>query len=346
MDFGGQTIDAWFQRQPSEEFPTGFDYQANYAALAANLVPLHKEVTPTANVIDGGYLTDHGPEHISKLLSRISELLKATPNPITAYECYLLLTAAQVHDVGNIFGRKKHEEKCREVMDDNLATLPLDAVERRKIFEIAQAHGGEEKEKLSSLAKIEHIRGKPVRMQALAAILKFADELAEDSERAARYSAKKGLLPPTSSIFHAYALALIDIHLDPGSGIIAMRFDLKKSDALRAFPKKDKQGEVIDTFLIDEILSRTLKTHCERVYCSRFMRPIVDVVGVSVHIDVTDDTGYTVLRNIAYRLEERGYPDADGKDIYSLCPELREWDGNGRFDGSHLARKLGMQHVI
>lgn len=306
MDFGGQTIEFWFQGQPSNAFPTGFDYQKNYAAMAANLVPLHAEVTSTANVIDGGYLTDHGPGHIAKLLSRISELLKVTPNPITAYECYLLLAAAQFHDVGNIFGRDKHEERCREVMNDNLSTLPPDAVERRKILEIAQAHGGQDKDKLSALAKSEHIRGKPVRMQALAAILKFADELAEDSERGARYSAKRDLLPPESAIFHAYALALIDIHLNADAGIIAMRFDVKKSDALRAFQKKDKRGQTVDTYLIDEILSRTMKTHYERLYCSRFMRPLVDVVGVSVHIEVTDDTGYSILRQITFRLQERG----------------------------------------
>lgn len=344
--FGGLPIEGWFQQQSSETFPTGFEYQKNYSAMSANLASLHAEVTPTANVIDGGYLTDHGPGHIAKLLSRITELLKATPNPITPYECYLLLAAAQFHDVGNIFGRDRHEEKCREIMSDNSATLPPDTVERRKIFEIAQAHGGHEKDKLPALAKTEHIRGQPVRMQALAAILKFADELAEDSERGARYSAKSALLPPESAIFHAYALSLVDVHLDGDAGIIAMRFDLKKSEALKAFPKKDKHGAIIDTYLIDEILSRTLKTHYERVYCSRFMRPLVDVVGVSVHIDVTDDSGYSILRQITFRLQERGYPNFDATDIYGLCPELAEWDGNGRFDGSHLARKLGGQHAV
>ena len=346
MDFGGRTIEDWFLGLAGTELPTGFNYQKNYAAMAANLASVHSEVTTTANVIDGGYLTDHGPGHIAKLISRITELLKAASDPITPYECYLLLTAAQFHDVGNIFGRERHEEKCREVMNDNLANLPPDTVERRKILEIAQAHGGEDKDKLSALAKSEHIRGQPVRMQALAAILKFADELAEDSERGARYSAKKGLLPPESAIFHAYALSLVDVHLDALAGMIAMRFDLKKSEALRAFPKKDKEGKTVETYLIDEILSRTVKTHYERVYCSRFMRPLVDVVGVSVRIEVTDDSGYSILRQISFSLHERGYPDVGAKDIYNLCPELEEWDGNGRFDGCHLARKLGAQHAV
>ena len=122
-----------------------------------------------------------------------------------------------------------------------------------------------------------------------------------------------------------------------------MRFDVRKSDALRTFRKKDKKSQTVDTYLIDEILSRTMKTHYERVYCSRFMRPIVDVVGLSVRIEVTDNIQYSLLRQITFRLQESGYPDVDARDIYKLCPDLAEWDGNGRFDGSHLARKRRCQ---
>lgn len=54
MDFGGQTIEGWFLGLPSSAFPTGFDYQKNYSAMAANLASVHSEVTQTASVVDGG----------------------------------------------------------------------------------------------------------------------------------------------------------------------------------------------------------------------------------------------------------------------------------------------------
>jgi hypothetical protein len=45
---------------------------------------------------------------------------------------------------------------------------------------------------------------------------------------------------------------------------------------------------------------------------------------VSVRIEVTDDTGYSILKRITFSLQERGYPDVEAKDIYSLCPELAQ----------------------
>jgi hypothetical protein len=63
MDLGGQSIVEWFLCQVENDFPTGFDYRSNYATLAANLVGLYREVTPTANLIDGGYPPSHDVEH-------------------------------------------------------------------------------------------------------------------------------------------------------------------------------------------------------------------------------------------------------------------------------------------
>ena len=186
MNLDGKTLPEWLAIQDGTKFPVGFDYRSGYLALAAHLEAIHKEVTPTNIHIDGGYLTDHGPDHIRKLIRRISALLEGGKGDLTAYEAYLLLAAAQFHDVGNIYGRTKHEENSAEVMRDTGKFLPTDAVEQRFIYQIAQAHGGEDKSKLDTLIAEDYVRGEKVRPQLLAALLKFADELAEDSERGAR----------------------------------------------------------------------------------------------------------------------------------------------------------------
>jgi hypothetical protein len=214
MNLDGKTLADWLRDQSIDKLPVrNFNYQLNYAALASNLAPLQREVTPTANRVDGGYLTDHGPDHIRKLISRISDLLSAGEGSISPYEAYLLLCAAQFHDVGNIFGRNRHEEKSWEIMEQNRSTLPPDTVERRLIYEIAKAHGGDRKDKLSDMSRTYDVVSTTVRPQLLAAILKFADELAEDPERAARYSTEHALLEG-SEIFHEYALALQNVQID------------------------------------------------------------------------------------------------------------------------------------
>lgn len=347
MNLDGKTLAEWLRDQPASAFPPTHDYRSGYATLVTFLNKnVHSQVTPTNIHIDGGYLTDHGPDHIEKLIERISALLLVSDGEISAYEAYILLVAAQFHDVGNIFGREKHEEKSASVMEDAGALLGIDTVERRVIHKIAQAHGGENKDKLSTLSKVEHVNNKPVRSRLLAAILKFGDELAEDSQRAARYSRAKDLLPPESALYHAYAEALNSVTIDGPAASIAMRFELPRKNALQQFLKKGRDGKPDrQVYLIDEILARTLKTHCERLYCSRFMRPFIDLNAVSVAIEVTSDNGFNVLKKISYRLEETGYPESRAEDIYDLCPDLTNLDGLGRLNGDSLAAYLGNAHA-
>jgi hypothetical protein len=345
MKLDGKTLADWLQSQPPDKLPArNFNYRANYVALASNLEPLHKEVTPTANRMDGGYLTDHGPDHVRKLISRISDLLTAGEGEITAYEAYILLCAAQFHDVGNIFGRHRHEEKCREIMETHAALLPPDTVEKRLIYNIARSHGGERKDKLSDLQRSDELASQTVRPQMLAALLKFADELAEDSERAARYSAEHSLLPKGSEVYHEYALALQNVSVDGPSREVRFKFDIPVSKALRMFSETSAEGEN-GVYLLDEILARTLKTHCERLYCSRFMRSVVDITTVSVQITITDDRGYDVQETISYKLSEVGYPEFKGLDIYALCSDLARWRGNGKLDGEALKTRLEAAHA-
>jgi hypothetical protein len=344
MDLGGKTLADWLLAQPLENLPKrSFAYQRNYAALASNLEPLHREVTTTANRLDGGYLTDHGPDHIRKLISRISDLLSAGEGCISAYEAYVLLCAAQVHDVGNIFGRDKHEEKSWQIMERNRATLPPDTIEQRLIYDIAKAHGGDRKDKLSDMPRTYDIAQTTVRPQLLAAILKFADELAEDSERAARYTAQLGLLGG-SEIFHEYALALQNVSIDGPSREVRFRFEMPVSRAIRTFTK-GSAGAMSDVYLLDEIFKRTMKCHCERMYCSRFMRSVVDLTAVAVNIAVTNEAGYKVEETIAYKLAETGYPNASGQDIYEICEDLTHWKNVGRLSGLALKSELERAHV-
>ena len=103
---------------------------------------VHPFVNLGADAIDQGTLTDHGPEHIRTVILRAGELASAACD-LTAYEVYLLLAAAHLHDVGNLFGRETHELNTDAVVKElgNLGS-GNDTVELKAIREIAQAHGG------------------------------------------------------------------------------------------------------------------------------------------------------------------------------------------------------------
>ena len=168
-------------------------------------------------------------------------------------------------------------------------------------------------------------------MQSLAAVLRFADELADDKHRAKRYLLEKNLIPEESAVFHKYATCLDSVMVRPDDGCVDLRFCLSSADVTRQWGKK-AGNKVENVYIVDEIYARTLKMHLERTYCSRFIRSFVDITHISVKIEIFDepDSFFLPRKKIEYRLEEQGYPSTPKDDIHSMCRNLQK--------GQHLAK--------
>ena len=95
-----------------KSFPeNGTDYFDRYSRIAAYLNEnVHPNVNQGATAMGDGWLTDHGPKHIATVIRRASDLL-CGDSFLTPYESYILLLSIHFHDVGNVFGREKHEKK-------------------------------------------------------------------------------------------------------------------------------------------------------------------------------------------------------------------------------------------
>ena len=338
MDLGGQTLDKWFLNVQMKDniFPYDLNYSKDYDSISEKLnVWVHPYVNTGAMIEDGGCLTDHGPDHIKKVILRASELVQDSSCELSEYEVFILLMAIHIHDVGNILGRKQHEINSLEVMDKAGLGKDRDRLEWDTIFEIAQAHGGEVKDKITDLED-EKILGIKVRKSLLASILKFADELAEDRTRANRFGLLSETLPEESTIFHKYAHSLHSIDINHKARQISLSFDVEEDDLNCTFQKKSKneKGEhvVIQQYLLDEIYERTVKTHLERTYCMRFMRPDIDLTVIRVDIRITlnqkdERDNRRIRRNITYDLGEKGYPSLNPNKIFTLCPGLSQFSG-------------------
>lgn len=334
------TLDAWLAQQPENEFPPhlGQPYPNRYKAVSDYLNHnVHPHVEKGAIVQREGYLTDHGPEHIKTVIRRAGELLAHPADSfpqLEPYEVYLFLMAAHFHDVGNIYGRKEHEKHAGPIMEELQKLAGRDMVEKAAIRRIAASHGGNidgDKDTIQRLPARDAIGGKEVRFRAIAAILRFADELADDASRASRSMMNLGIIPPRSEVYHAYSLSLHSVMVKPAHNLIDLRFMFLKDDAKRKFWKGKKK-----VYLLDEIFDRTLKMHLERQYCMRFMRDHVQIDAIDVRIEVYSDHNSMTpcIDTIGYRLQERGYPTAKDASIRDLCPEIK-------FDGRNLQKKLG-----
>ena len=325
----------WVSEQAGEEFPPheGRPYVDRLKSVACHLnTMVHPNVGKGAMSAAGGgeHLTDHGPQHIQTVMRRASSLLSHPAEnfpQITAYEAYLLLTAIHFHDVGNILGRVDHESKLAEVMEKLYTHTGEEMVERQAICKIAGVHSGKiegSRDTISTLPREELVRSHRVRYQALAALLRFADELADESHRADRTAEVLGLLPAESEIYHAYARSLHSVGVMPEQSLVDLKYSFVKEDALRTFRKRISEDSVEEVYLLDEIFSRTVKMHFEREYCMRFTRGIVHIEAISVSIEVFADRHSIApcVEPIGFRLQERGYPGAEGVSIVDICPDL------------------------
>ena len=317
-----KSLDLWLADQ-EQGFPArpSIPYLTRFKSVSEYLTNrIHPHVEKGALVHDDGFLTDHGPGHINTVIQRASDLLRHPTDSypqLSVYEVYLLLMAIHFHDVGNVYGRKGHEQRHREILRELGELVGDEMVEKQAILRIARAHGGRangDRDTIDRLPRQDPVLDQQVRYQALAAILRFADELADDSRRTSRILQTLDVIPEGSKAFHMYAQALQVVQIQPDNRLVRLGFYLTRN---HTGPVGKGSGQV---YLIDYIYERTVKMHFEREYCMRFTYGLVRIDAIDVKIEVyTDDSSPDpCIDPIAYRLEQRGYPGSPDTTIHEL----------------------------
>ena len=174
-------------------------------------------------------LTDHGPEHIRHVLENVFKLLEGNLKYFCAIEQYILGLSVLFHDVGNLHGRKDHNKRIARFYEHVRPSSKFDQ-EKWLIVQIAQAHTGEalngSRNTLADVPRISHLDGEPVRAREIAAIVRFADELAEGRQRTSEYMKSHSLYAAKSIPYHDYSAAT-DIAIDRLNHRIAITYQLK-----------------------------------------------------------------------------------------------------------------------
>lgn len=283
------------------------------------------------------FLNRHDITHVNKVQEKAREILKCSNSlNLTYYELYFMLCATVVHDIGNIFGRKRHEQRIKQLLDTECMEILPDSVERRIIARIARAHGGSiagNSDTISNLKESETVNNQIVRERLLAAVLRFSDELADDFTRADYSSLKSDIISEASKIYHIYSSALHTVELRQNnfnySYEIILAYEFDSNTAATLYGKVGQQK-----YIIDEIYDRTLKMERERRYCIRYLRPYCPLERIKVQITITNANDEFLSYPITYTLEESGYPStpfATIKDVdrkiktgFELIAELRK----------------------
>ncbi len=267
------------------------------------------------------YLNNHGEEHVNKVIERADQIIEHFwgERP-SEFESFILLCAISIHDIGNALGREFHEKKLASIFDEKAQNIVIDKPEKRVIKSIASCHGGRNKngskDTISSLLAKEDLFEESVRTRMLAAILRLADELADDHRRASRCAIELDIVGEYSKIFQEYSNALHTVKLSDNNDYgctIDLVYELQLKDLEYEYTVAGRKK-----YLLDEIYDRTIKMECERRYCQKFLNSEVSIIGINVCINISGDD-FFIVDNIKYSLEDYSYPtemsDGSIKDI-------------------------------
>lgn len=301
------------KRQRERTQPSAFDFCEAYSSIKKYLEKhVYNSEELGAALRNDGLLTNHGKKHVEDVIHHIELLLQYDFSKLNLHETFVLLLAALIHDVGNISGRTEHEKKIAAVINGCDDYKRLDTTVKVTTISIAQAHGGRtkdgDKDTLSRVERETGLGGETISARSIAALVRLADELADNSERANDDMERLGQIPELNLIYHKYSKCLQHVTMEGVS--LKFRYSMTIELALTKF-KKEEQGEVREKYLYDEILDRLRKASCEMAYCVRHGGGLFHYEDMVVAIDICSNEESEVLMTIPLRFKTAGYPRFD-----------------------------------
>jgi hypothetical protein len=219
-------------------------------------------------------LTDHGVVHIQNVLQNAFDIINGSDKELSGIELYVLCMSILVHDIGNLSGREGHESKLKEYFNIKIF-LNIDRSHIMLISQIAKSHGGEDCDTIGKL-QVTTLDSKEVRSQKIAAILRFADELAEGKQRTSSVMLEKGFYAEFSKIYHIYASILDSPTITKDT--IILKYNIFLDEHLKILKN-----------LLAFIHKRVKKLYKELQYCGHYCEDVNKIKKVAITISIFKD---------------------------------------------------------
>lgn len=268
-------------------------YEVTRQDIGSNILPYIASQEPG--------LSDHGTAHIANVMENVGRILGLKANgkiedgsklqTVTAPELLLLLLGSLLHDIGNISGRDGHNQVTeRTWRDSGKESYKLwGNPDRKSVIALCQAHTGKApdgtKDTLKPLnASSYYFLGDQIEIGRLAAILRFADELAEGQQRTSRYLLFQNKYDPDKNeVYHRYANCTT-LLIDRAGGRVALYFQV---DVNEFKDEKARVKQIRD--LIDLIFKRIVKLDNERVFARAYAGDWIPFAETSIVLEVVSE---------------------------------------------------------
>ena len=230
------------------------------------------------------HLTDHGPRHIQNVLRNVFKLLNGNLDHFSPIEHYILGLSVLFHDVGNLHGRKGHNKRVGRFYD-HVRAAPKFAHEKILVVQIAQAHTGTtqngSRNTLADVPDVAHLKGELIKAREIAAVVRFADELAEGPQRTSEYMIQRRLYPAANVPHHDYSAAT-DIAIDKGNGRIAITYQLNV-DTTISLDKELSRVKAFLKFASQRLAKMDLERQYARFHC---VKPLGAFRQISARLNI------------------------------------------------------------
>lgn len=244
------------------------------------------------------YFTDHGQTHIESVIESstqiLSKLLSKSKRTIefSSTDTYLLLCSIIWHDVGMVFKRSGHSKQIEPILDKVKELGFPDPSAGRLVSLLVNAHEGR-----SGLNDLEEERdvtifGKTytVYPRALAAILRFSDEISENRSRISSSLLAKGKIPVANLLYWEYANCIVASRADPNRERVIVTIEIQKDKAISMFAcpeecQKYTNGQT-SISLIEYVIARLEKMNNERSYCGKEFGRYASIKSIVIRLEL------------------------------------------------------------
>lgn len=261
------------------------------------------------------WFTDHGEAHVDSIITAASALLQrrytgSKRDRINSGELFLLLAAILWHDVGMVVDRVGHANIPRNI-SESLVELAFgcDVTIQRLTQEIVRAHSSENKLETVQFEE-KFTQGKEtytVPARALAAVLRFCDEVSENKSRISAPLLPQ--VPAESKLYWLYANSIVASECDPVQEMVRLQVEMEVKNAIEVHPTppefKKEYGPQIT--LIEYLLKRLEKMNNERAFCAPKFSRYASIQRIQVHLTLLEGN----QRLEGYQLADCDFGDGD-----------------------------------
>ncbi len=233
--------------------------------------------------------TDHGEDHIIEVQKVIEQMISGAYSKLTPLELYIICCASYAHDWGNIIDRENHRDYSHKFYNCVFSNNERVAQEATAIHSLVWAHSGEsttgDKDTIKDLDIRHRLYDNYVNLQLIAAILRFADELAESPKRIDANYVKNKKLNKTSLSHHLYAKS-IDINSDHKESRIYIDLHIgirKERETFVAVYVGTGKKIPLEEFLV-LIDSKIRKADEERKYANYYLKEFLHFQELSINL--------------------------------------------------------------